>query len=459
MKKLSVKTKLTGWLTLLMLLLAGLLFAFLMSVSRKVVLETAISQLSQVMQSNLGQIDASGSRFELGSDFSFYRNGVSTLIYSQEEALLAGQIPVFFAGEEAFRDRIIRKVPAEKGQYLVVDVWIPMEKENGIWVRGILEAPENTLLVRNLFLVAFITLPFFIALVALGSYLIVKKAFRPLEHITETAVAINEAKDLFQRINLSSGSDEFCRLADTFDELFERLERSFEAEKQFTADASHELRTPVSIIKGACEYAEKYDETAEERQETISMIHRQALKMSDLISKLLSMTRLEQGTEPAHMETVDFGELLRSVCEAQGYDHERLILTVPEQIAVKADSVLISQLVRNLIENAFKYGNPEGYVWVSLKKNDKEILLQVQDEGIGIPAEEQEKIWKRFYRVDASRAREGGTGLGLALVQQIAQMHGGYMTLESEAGSGSTFTLHLPAAAKSEKNEESIKKN
>lgn len=456
MKKLSVKTKLTGWLTLLMLLLASLLLAFLLSISRKVAFETAISQLSQVVQSNLDQIDASGGRFELGSDFSFYRNGVSTLIYSQKEALLAGQIPVFFAGEEAFRDRIIRKVPAEKGQYLVVDVWIPMERENGIWVRGILEAPENTLLVRNLFLVAFIALPFFIALVALGSYLIVKRAFRPLDHITETAVAINEAKDLFRRIHLSSGSDEFCRLADTFDELFGRLERSFEAEKQFAADASHELRTPVSIIKGACEYAEKYDETAEERQETISMIHRQALKMSDLISKLLSMTRLEQGTESAHMEALDFGELLHSVCEAQGYDRDRLLLTIPEQIIVMADSVLLSQLVRNLIENAFKYGKSEGHVWVSLEKSEKEILLRVRDDGIGIPAEEQEKIWKRFYQVDVSHSKEGGAGLGLALVQQIARLHGGYMTLESEPDSGSTFALHLPVA---EKTEESIKKN
>lgn len=448
MKKLSVKTKLTGWLTLLMLLLASLLLAFLLSISKKVIFETAISQLSQVVQSNLDQIDIVDGRFELGGDFSFYRNGVSMLIYSQKEALLAGQVPVSFAGEKAFRDRIIRTVPAEKGQYLVVDVWIPMEQENGIWVRGILEIPENTLLVRNLFLVAFIALPFFIALVALGSYLIVKKAFRPLENITETAMAINEAKDLFRRIHLSSGADEFCRLADTFDELFGRLERSFEAEKQFAADASHELRTPVSIIKGACEYAEKYDETVEERQETISMIHRQALKMSDLISKLLSMTRLEQGTESVHMETVDFGELLHSVCEAQGYDCEHLILAVPEQITVRADSVLLSQLVRNLIENAFKYGKPEGHVWVSLEKNGKEILLQVRDDGIGIPAEEQEKIWKRFYQVDASRGEEGGAGLGLALVQQIAQMHGGYMTLESEPDSGSTFTLHLPEDAK-----------
>lgn len=442
MKKVSVKLKLTAWLTLLMVLLAGLLFAFLLSISRKVVSETAISQLSEVVQNNMEQVGMSNGRLELGSGFSFYRNGVSALVYSQSEALLAGQIPVFFAGERSFRDRVIRKVSAGEEQYLVLDVWIPMEEENGVWIRGILEAPENELLVRNLFLVVAVALPFFVALVTLGSYLIIKKAFHPLENITKTAVAINEAKDLYQRINLPKGEDEFCRLANTFDQLFERLEHSFEAEKQFTAAASHELRTPVSIIQGACEYAEKYDETAEERQETISMIHRQALKMSDLISQLLNITRLDQGTVAVHMETVDLGELLCSLCEM--YEEDRLTLTIQKDIMVKADSVLLSQLVQNLIENAFKYGKPEGHVWVLLCREEGEILLQVKDDGIGIPIKEQEKIWQRFYQVDASRSKEGGAGLGLALVQQITKLHGGFMTLQSEPDLGSIFTLHLP---------------
>lgn len=444
MKRLSVKTKLTGWLTLLMVLLAGLLFAFLLSISRKVVSETAISQLSQVVQSNLEQVGMIKGRLELGSGFSFYRTGVSTLIYSQSEALLAGQIPVYFAGERAFEDGRIRKVSAGEDQYLVLDVWHPVDEENGVWVRGILEAPENKLLVRNLFLVVCITFPFFIALAALGSYFIVKRAFRPLEDITATAVSINEAKDLYRRIGLPSDGDEFCRLANTFDQLFGRLEHSFEAEKQFTADASHELRTPVSIIQGACEYAKKYDETAEDHQETISMIHRQALGMSELISQLLSMTRLEQGTELLQMEDVELGELLCSLCETQAYDRNRLTLTIPKDITVKADSVLLSQLVQNLIENAWKYGKPEGHVWVSISRGKEEALLEVKDDGIGIPPEEQEKVWQRFYQVDSARSREGGAGLGLALVQQIAKLHGGYMTLSSECGAGSTFTLHLP---------------
>ena len=243
---------------------------------------------------------------------------------------------------------------------------------------------------------------------------------------------------------MPEGGNEFFRLANTFDQLFGRLERSFEAEKQFTADASHELRTPLSIIKGACEYAEKYDETPEERQETIAMIHRQAVKMSNLIGKLLNMTRLEQGTEPVKLEYVELGGLLQALYEEQRYEQKRVSLKLQENIVVQADGALLSRLAQNLIENGLKYGKPDGQVLVTLLRQQGEILLQVQDDGIGIAAEQQEKVWQRFYQVNPSRSDEKGAGLGLALVQQIAQLHGGYMTLDSTVGVGSTFTLHLP---------------
>lgn len=446
MRNISIKLKITVWLTLLMVLLAGLLLAFMLFISSAVASQTAMSQLSQTVRSNLDQISISGGKLELKDGFHFYRSGVSTLVYSQNEALLAGQIPVSFTGSEPFQSGLTRTVAAGDERYLVLDIWLPMGWESGVWVRGLMEAPENQQLANNLLIVALAALPAFLIMVALGSYWIVKRAFRPLDHITATAMDINEARDLSRRIALPSGRNEFYRLASTFDQLFERLERSFEAEKQFTANASHELRTPVSIIKGACEYAEKYDETPEERQETISMIHRQAVKMSGLISQLLSMTRLDQGTELARMESVDLGELLRSLCDDQAYDRERLTLEFPPGLTARGDPALLSRLVQNLIENAFKYGKPEGHVWISVRKQEKEILLQVRDDGIGIPADQQEKIWQRFYQVDPSRSGESGAGLGLSLVWQIAQIHGGSMTLESIPNVGSEFTLHLPDA-------------
>lgn len=443
MKNLSVKIRISVWLTVLMGVLAGLLLAFMLSISKVVAVRTAMSQLSQTVQSNLTQTAMSNDRLDLGSDFNFYQNGVSTLIYSRDKALLAGRLPVSFTVEESFQNGLTRMVSAGSEQYLLLDLWLPMGWENGVWLRGMLEAPESRQLTRNLLLVALIIMPVFMALAALGSLWIVRKAFRPLDSITATATSINEAQDLSRRIGLPPKQDEFSRLANTFDQLFQRLEKSFESEKQFTADASHELRTPVSIITGACEYAEKYDETLEERQETITMIHRQAEKMSQLISQLLSMTRLEQRTEPAHLERINLNKLLRTLHEELPYDPCRLILEVPENITIAADPALLSRLVRNLIENAFKYGKPDGCVWISASQNESEVLLEVRDNGIGIPSEEQDKIWQRFYRVDPARS-EGGTGLGLSIVRQIAQVHGGYMTLESIPQVGSSFTLHLP---------------
>ena len=174
-------------------------------------------------------------------------------------------------------------------------------------------------------------MPAFILIATIGGYWIAKKAFKPLEDIISTADSINEASDLSARINVPSGSNEFTRLANTFDQMFTRLEQSFEAEKQFTSDASHELRTPISVIKGACEYALKYDETPEEREETISMINRQAAKMSGLVSQLLSMTRLEQGTEKANFENINLTELVKSVCTEQVYANRNIILNVKKK--------------------------------------------------------------------------------------------------------------------------------
>ena len=447
MKNLSVKIRITIWLTLLMGVLAGLLLAFMLFISKMVATKTAMSQLSQTVQSNLAQTSMPNDRLETGSDFKFYRNGVSTLIYSRDKALLAGRVPGSFTVEESFQNGLIRTVSAGNEQYLVLDMWLPIGWENGVWLRGIMEAPENRQLALNLLLVALIILPVFMALAAGGSYWIAKRAFRPLDNITATAASINEAQDLSRRIGLPPGRDEFSLLGTTFDQLFQRLEKSFESEKQFTADASHELRTPVSIIKGACEYAEKYDETPEERQETITMIRRQAERISLLIEQLLSMTRLEQGTELAHLECINLNKLICSQCEEIPHDSQRLLLEIPENIMVAADTALLSRLVRNLVENAFKYGRPDSCVWVSARQEDNEVILEVRDNGIGIPYDQQDKIWQRFYRVDAARDVEGGTGLGLSIVRQIAQAHGGYMTVESIPQVGSASILHLPKPA------------
>lgn len=443
MRKLPVKAKITAWVTLLLILLGIFLLSFMLLISNSVTRRTAMSQLTQTVQSSLKHISRQQDRLVFADDFKFYQNGVSLLIYSQSEALLAGQLPLSFTAQEPFQNGITRSVQVGDGEYLVMDLWAQLDWENGVWVRGLLEAPKHRQVTHNMLRIALISLPTFALLAALGGWRIVQRAFRPLDSITATASAINEAKDLSGRIDLPPGRDEFSRLAQTFNQMFERLERSFEAEKQFTADASHELRTPVSVIKSACEYAEQFDETPEERQETIEMIHRQAEKMSAMISQLLSMTRLDQGIESVRMEPVDVKKLVLSTFEEKAYNQDRLRLKLSEQIQVQADPVLLSRLLVNLVDNALQYGKADGPVEVLLRREQGEILLSVRDEGDGIPPELHEKIWERFFQADPSRSG-GGAGLGLSMVRQIARVLGGYMELKSAPGKGSTFTLHLP---------------
>lgn len=444
MRKFSVKLKLTIWLTVLMSVMSVFFLILMLSLSSTVVMKTATSQLIATLQQNISHVSMVEGKLHLEDGFVFSHNGVSTLIYSKNKSLLAGQIPVSFTADESFQSGLTRSTDSSSGQYLVTDIWLPIGWEDGLWVRSLMEAPEQQTITSNILGMAAIALPIFIILAALGSYLISKHTFRPLENITATVSAINEAKDLSGRINIPSGNDEFTKLATSFDKMFERLEHSFDAEKQFTADASHELRTPISIIKGACEYGQKYDETPKERTETLDMIHRQAVHMSNLISQLLSMTRLDQGTELVNRESLDLSELVRSTC----CEYTDLIFHLEDGVIVLGDSSLLSRLLLNLIENAYKYGGSQGSVSISVSRNLQEGLLSVKDNGIGISPENQEKIWQRFYQVDASHSENSGAGLGLSMVHQIALSHGGYMSLDSALGVGSIFTLHLPLSNK-----------
>lgn len=449
MKTPSVQARLTLWYTLLMAGMGGLLLGFLVLISGTVSTQTAMDQLEATLRRNLSQITqgADGAP-QLGEEFAFYDNGVYTLVYSQGEALLAGQVPVSFTAAEPFQNGQNRPVDVAGARYYVMDFWLPNGWEGGLWVRGILEAPENPQLLTNLMFIAMVTLPAFLLLAALGGYGIARRAFRPLKEITSTAAAINEAADLSARVAVPPGDHEFSRLAATFNQMFARLEGAFEAEKQFTADASHELRTPVSVIKSACEYAEKYGETPEEQRETLAMIHRQADRMAELIQQLLSITRLDQGTEGLRLEPLDLDALVEGVCAEQPYPRQRLFCQVGGAVWVRGDAGLLRRLLQNLIDNGFKYGTPQGHVWVTLEGKGNTARLQVRDDGIGIPEDQQEKVWQRFYQVDPSRREGGGAGLGLAMVKKIAQLHGGTVTLDSAPGRGSAFTLILPREKK-----------
>ena len=442
MKRTSVKLRITLWLTALMALLAATLLLFLLLISSRVLTMTARQQLSHAVKANLDCVSMEESGLKLSADFSFYSGGVTTLVYSRNESLLAGQIPVSFKSSPDFENGLIRSVEQPEGSYLLLDVWLPEGWDNGLWLRGLIELPDSGQATGTMLTVALAVLPVFLLLSALGAYLILRRSFMPLQRISDTAEAINDGGDLSRRIGIKEGRDEFTRLAAVFDRLLGRLERAFEAEKQFTADASHELRTPVSVIKGACEFSRKYGETEQEMKESMEMIERQADRMSGLINRLLSMTRLEQGTEQLKAERLELCALTEEFLTEQGDMAERALLERRERVFVKADALLLKRLMQNLFDNAMRYGG--GRLRLSVYRENGSACLSFSDEGPGIAPEEQEKIWQRFYRGDPSHSENARAGLGLSLVRQIAQSHGGMVELESSPGRGSCFTLKIP---------------
>lgn len=447
MKPRSIKTRITLWITLLVVVLFSLMLLFAFSMSSSVVQRTARQQLADAVRANAAMVSFADGQFAAGEGFAFSRSGVSCLVYSKAEALLAGQLPVGFSASVPFENGTLRTVESGGGDWYLLDLWVADGWENGVWLRGLMEVPDVSATARNLLLAAAVALPLFVLAGALGCYFILRRSLRGLDAVNAAASSIGEGKDLSRRIGPVPGGRELTQLAENFDGLLERLQRSFEAERRFTADASHELRTPVSIIKSACEYAEAFDETDEERRETLGMIHRQADKMAGLIGQLLALTRLDQGTETLRPVPLDLGQLACRTLEDQNYDAARLRLALAEGVTVKGDEALLGRLAANLVDNAFKYGLPGGTVTVEVRAENGEALLTVADEGPGIPAGQQEKIWQRFYQVDAARGdQQEGVGLGLSLVQRIAQLHGGRMTLKSAEGAPSAFTLHLPLA-------------
>ncbi len=442
MKNLSVKGRIALWITAMTLILSGLLLVFILSIGGGVSTRTASEQLTETVRQNAELVSLEDGRLVVADGFFYYKNGAYTLVYNSGGGLMAGQVPVGFTGGVEFEDGGVRTIESGGEYFLLLDLWAECGA-SGLWLRGLMQLPESLTVSRNLLRIAAIALPLFILLAGLGSYIIIRRAFRPLGELERKVGSIASSRDLSARLPEPQRLDEFGRLGVTFNGMFARLEKSSEADKRFASDASHELRTPVAIIKGACEYAEKYDETAADHAETLAMIHRQADKMSALIAQLLHVTRLEHGTEQISLERVDVGEAVEKICLdlAKG---ERLKFEAEPEVFAEVDRVLLARLTQNLVENGFRYGKPGGSVWVDVRKDGGECRISVRDDGIGIAETEREKIWGRFYQVDPARSGEEGSGLGLAIVAQIAEALGGRMSLVSELGVGSEFVLHLP---------------
>lgn len=309
-------------------------------------------------------------------------------------------------------------------------------------VTNIKELALGAISYKRMFLMAFIML---LLLSFSVGYFMTKRFLKPINKISQTAREIQSSGDLSKRIALDGRGDELHQLAGSFNSMFENLEKNFEAEKQFTSNASHELRTPVAVILAQSEYALEDAENIDELYECIEAIQKQGYKMSHLIEALLMFTRIDQRTDMYTKEQTNITALITDICDDYrllGEKNIRMTAELEPDVYMNANAELFSLMVSNLIKNAYRYGRQNGNVRVKLEKRNGTVSISVTDDGSGISPDDLTHIWERFYRGD--KARHGkGLGLGLPLAKQIAEFHGGKIEVRSELGMGSEFEIRL----------------
>lgn len=439
----SAKWRMVLWFTLMMLLLAGVTITFVLVMNGSVIANPA-SQVVKVVSRRADKVEFDNGSFDW-DDMKEYRHGVYCTYYDADGSYLRGAVPFDTPVDLPLERGTVRTFTAEEQSWLVYDSFVDMHF-TGLWVRGIISADAEAGPARVILPLTWTLLPVLILLSLGGGWLIARASFRPLERITEAAGSISDGDDLSARLNLRRGPREMRRLAHTFDGMFARLEMSFLSKKQFTADASHELRTPVAVILAECDRAKRKAETKDDFLASIGVIEQQGNKMNALIEQLLSLTRIQQGTEKYPLRVCGLSGFVEACCDEFVPSDERgitLETAIAPDIMAAYNPSLLSRAMFNLMQNAYKYGREDGHILVSLFTENGCAVISVRDDGPGIPKAEQEKIWQRFYRCDSSRA-EGGTGLGLALVREIALVHHARAEVISDMGEGSEFRLVLP---------------
>ena len=460
MKKHSIKLKIALWFCLTLALVAGLTFTAVRAASASVLrastrdyLVSAVNEnMDKIVWSEKGSEDPAditiphaGGLLHIDSDFLQVINDVHTGLYTQDGVLLYGENPLSKVLDISFSASRIWRTSSGGEKYMIYDRQISAAIPGGekLWIRGIVSESTSSGQLSKITKISLLLLPMVIIIVAAIGYLIVARLLSPLEKMEATADEISRGDDLHRRLAGSEKDDELGHLSIAFNRMLDRLEKTFEAEKQFTSDASHELRTPTAVILAQTEYTLEEDRCPEEYKEALGVIQRQGERMNSLIGDMLDYTRMEQDPGRYPMTEIDLSGLVLETAEqmrSMGRNMSSYTVEAEPGIHVAGNETLISRMLQNLISNAFRYGKDGGCVSVRLGVQDGKPMISVIDDGPGISKEEQEKIFDRFYRGDASRTVKG-TGLGLSLVKKIAELHGADIELKSEPGKGADFRI------------------
>lgn len=444
----SIKTRITIWYTTLMFVLISVVLALVGTLSYRLSIDNIESdvkyQVNRIADKVWGRI--SSDTYLSVENSEEFKN---VTIYRENGEYVVGQF-LYDLSDVPFKHEL-RRETVDGEVYIVYDEFKPshMGERNGYWIRGAQSIKYTKVLGHSVLVILIFVMPIILALTVMGGYFITKRAFLPINAILETANDISERNDVKQRIPIGENCrrDELYNLSVTLNRMLDKIEGMILREKQFTSDASHELRTPISVILAQGEYLLDIAEGDKERELAGDIVDKAKL-LSKLVSRLLLLARIDQNRQAFNKEKVDLGVILdiavdsvKPLADKKGI---YVFSDVADGLMIDADEALFVSALTNLLSNGVKYGREGGYVTVSASKIGCETEITVKDNGIGISNENIDKIWDRFFRADDARNDEyGSSGLGLAMVKSIVKLHGGVVFVRSDEGKGTEFKIVL----------------
>lgn len=446
MRRLKIRTRMTLWFTLSTALITGLLFTALHTMTAALLDQMLEDDLALALEQISAQVEREGGGL-VYEDETPISPGISYYVMegSGSELFSHGEDIAQFDGAP-IQEGAFTRLECGREQWLVLDSFPFMVEGEIVRVRAAVSCLQNQRTLRAMRTVFFVTLPLLALLTAVIGFLLMGRSLRPIRQMIAGARRI-AAGGVAGRLPSAPLDDELGELTDTLNRMLDALDGAFKRERRFTSDASHELRTPVTVVRACAEELMAREALPAAAQMPLNTILTECRRMQRLIEQMLTLTRGQEGRISLEKERISVQDVLESVAcaveEAASAAGIRIELDVPAGLTIVADQSLFSQLMLNLTENAVKYGRQNGRIRLSAQEEPGKILLCVQDDGIGISAKDLPHIFERFFRADTARDRSG-TGLGLSIAQWIAQSHGGVVTAESTPGAGTAFFVHWP---------------
>ena len=306
--------------------------------------------------------------------------------------------------------------------------------------------------VRQVLLMLAIGLPVAVCVAVTGGFVLVRRALKPVDNLSQKAAVITQ-HNLSERLPVVRTGDELERLSLSLNLMISRLEDAINSSKQFVADASHELRTPLAVLRGELENLAQDLQLKSQTRETLGSALEEVDRLAKIVEGLLALSRLDTGEVKSEWVRFDLAELVATTADQMSLlaedKHITVVCDCAERVMVEGDQARLKQVVVNLLDNAIKYTPNGGRVRLKTAREAQNAVMDVVDDGVGIPAEALPHVFKRFFRVDGSRSREpgvGGAGLGLSIVKSICDAHGARVEVSSTPGQGSCFRVRQPLA-------------